>query len=1052
MRHAHRRRSSRLSLLAFCSIGTLTGLTVACDGPGVLDPDTPMVDDLQMQVVAGAGQVGVPGEPLPDPLVVRVVNQLGNAKQNQIVNFVVVEGGGSVFAGSSLTNAEGTAQEIWTLGHDDGVQRVEARAVNPKTGEGQVFAVFEANAGEPALPLQLSPDTLKFTALSDTLRLTATGGAGTGGLQWSGYTWSSRDPTVATVDDEGLVQSRGSGQTWVVASYGAEADSARIEVAQLSAQLIIGAPAASLESARSMQLTASVVDASGNAVGSSDVVWTSSDPQLAEVSANGLVRAIAPGPVTITAASGDVSGTSTIDIFDAPLPGTLFFSDDMESGSLDGWHDGANAGKHTIVTNPTAARTGSRGLRVDYPSGEDGGWLTQFFTTGYDAVHVRYWVQLAPEWQGGTALVGVFGSRTDDRWSAFGKYGTCPNGTDYFNTFLDAAGGNPGSVGFRTSHPGMGSPCQGSDAGSTYMDGRALTPGQWHRIELEIKANTPGSSDGEQRMWIDGELKGTWNGIRFRDSYVLMLNAVQLSFGNAAGAPQNQHLFVDDFQVSYLDVPAGADPVASVTVLPAAISLEEGETAQLEADLRNAQGASLTGQVAWTSSNTGVATVDATGRVSALAPGSATVSATSGGFKGTASVAVTAAATTGSASVELSVTSLRLTSLGASSTLGVTAKDENGTALAASDLSWTSTATGVANVNGSGSVTALSNGQASIIAVYGSAADTATVTVSQEVASLTVTPSSASLEVGESLGLTAEARDAQGAVVQGTNMTWTSSNAGVATVNGSGGVAAVGAGSALVGVATSGHSANASITVTAVDNGGGGTSAGGWPNQPSGFVQITDQPWDALSSLGWSHMNRESSSRIVSDASAPHSPSNVLEHIYPAGYTNHGAEPAVDWINLGGQSEIFVGFWWKASNPWHGHSTGINKVLFAQDESNNRNVVLVMRGPAGGPYYMEAFPEGHPAASAGYLTQNRSQIPVTLGQWQRVELRVSIPQGSIKWWVDGTLVGEYSGLDLASGGFGELQIAPTWGGLGGSDKQQTDYFRYDHIFVSRPGG
>ena len=85
-------------------------------------------------------------------------------------------------------------------------------------------------------------------------------------------------------------------------------------------------------------------------------------------------------------------------------------------------------------------------------------------------------------------------------------------------------------------------------------------------------------------------------------------------------------------------------PVASVSVSPATSSLQVGGTVQLSAVTRDANNNVLTGRpVAWTSSNTVVATVSASGLVSALASGSATITATSGGVSGTAAITVTAA-------------------------------------------------------------------------------------------------------------------------------------------------------------------------------------------------------------------------------------------------------------------------------------------------------------------------------------------------------------------------------------------------------------------------
>src|SRR5207249_4521529 len=83
-------------------------------------------------------------------------------------------------------------------------------------------------------------------------------------------------------------------------------------------------------------------------------------------------------------------------------------------------------------------------------------------------------------------------------------------------------------------------------------------------------------------------------------------------------------------------------PVASVTVAPATASISPGQTWQLTATPKDANGNALTGRViTWASSATGVATVSALGLVTSVAVGSTTITATSEGVNGTAVVTVT---------------------------------------------------------------------------------------------------------------------------------------------------------------------------------------------------------------------------------------------------------------------------------------------------------------------------------------------------------------------------------------------------------------------------
>ena len=105
----------------------------------------PRLDQLTLDVVSGDGQTAVVGHELA-PLVVKVTSG-GNPVVEQILNFRVVSGGGSVYGGTALTDNDGIAQELWTLGTSTAAdQKVEVRAVESSTGAKKVFATFSATA------------------------------------------------------------------------------------------------------------------------------------------------------------------------------------------------------------------------------------------------------------------------------------------------------------------------------------------------------------------------------------------------------------------------------------------------------------------------------------------------------------------------------------------------------------------------------------------------------------------------------------------------------------------------------------------------------------------------------------------------------------------------------------------------------------------------------------------------------------------------------------------------------------------------------------------
>jgi hypothetical protein len=236
----------------------------------------------------------------------------------------------------------------------------------------------------------------------------------------------------------------------------------------------------------------------------------------------------------------------------APTP--PIFQDGFESGTLALWDDGASTAHHRIVSDATLAHSGSSSLEVSYPAGDEGSYLTKFILPGYRSVYLSSWIRFPESWKGGSLLLGIYGSRVDDQWSAHGKAGVCPNGRDFFSTFLTAGdNGDPGAVRLATYHPGMpriGTQCWGDEgAASIYRGDGLLTRGAWHRIEFFVQANTPGQADGVQRVWIDGILRAEWTGLRFRETTDLTINSIQLTTYSPTPASQARTLYIDDVVV-----------------------------------------------------------------------------------------------------------------------------------------------------------------------------------------------------------------------------------------------------------------------------------------------------------------------------------------------------------------------------------------------------------------------------------------------------------------------------------------------------------------------
>ena len=168
-------------------------------------------------------------------------------------------------------------------------------------------------------------------------------------------------------------------------------------------------------------------------------------------------------------------------------------------------------------------------------------------------------------------------------------------------------------------------------------------------------------------------------------------------------------------------------PSETVEVSPATATLAAlGDTTRLTAVFKDIEGSVVPGKLfIWASSDPLVATVDASGLVTAVADGPATITATSDGIQGSAALTIQQAVST----IEVSPASAALTSLGSTVQFSAVAKDANGNAMTGLTLSWISSNAAFATVDATGLATAVGVGTVSVTAVVGAVQGSASLSV-----------------------------------------------------------------------------------------------------------------------------------------------------------------------------------------------------------------------------------------------------------------------------------------------------------------------------------
>ncbi|PKI07360.1 Ig domain-containing protein, partial [Shewanella sp. 11B5] len=302
------------------------------------------------------------------------------------------------------------------------------------------------------------------------------------------------------------------------------------------------------------------------------------------------------------------------------------------------------------------------------------------------------------------------------------------------------------------------------------------------------------------------------------DSTVATINASGLAMGVIPGSVAITASLIDSSsneQSATTTLTITDATLTALAITPVNPSLAKGLTKQFMATGTYSDGTSpdVTTSVTWSSANTLVATVNASGLASGVAIGSSVITASLGSDETTTELNITDAI----------LSSIALTPVEPSIAKGITQQftaigtysDGISVDITASS-NWSSADTLVATMNTSGAAKGVSIGSSIITADFQAQSATSLLTVTDaSLTSIMLTPANPHIPKGNTLQLTATGIYSDGISVDITSSAiWSSADTLIATVNADGVVSGITSGSAIITATSAALSATTTVTVT----------------------------------------------------------------------------------------------------------------------------------------------------------------------------------------------------------------------------------------------
>ncbi|MGQ0639154.1 MAG: beta strand repeat-containing protein [Gemmatimonadaceae bacterium] len=639
------------------------------------------------------------------------------------------------------------------------------------SGTATITASSEGKTGGTNVTVSVIPvgrvDVLPTTVAlnpGQTSQLTATVYDQSNNVLQRQVTWSSNNQSVASVSNTGQVTAVSSGTATISATSGGVSGTAVVTVALVPVANVTVTPTTpNMFPGDVLTLTATARDAGGNVITGRPTTWSSSNTAVATVVATtGVVTAVTSGAATITATVDGVSGSATVTINQTPVasvtlaPASASLFVGQQTGFIATARDASgnvlprpitwSTTNPTVIINVTQAgvvtgiNPGTEGvIAMAVGAGAGGTNVGDTATVNVSLVPVAS-ISISP------SPVNIFTGQqqqltvqlrdgSGNPLSTAGRTITWSSlnpavATVSTNGLVTAA--SPGNTQVVVSTPGA----TGNVADTTSI---TVSPSPIVSVVVTPKPNTIYQGATKSLRAVITNASSTI--LRGRNvSWQVRPNPF-VSVSPVAGTPDSATYTAVALGTTYViaEDPSGLRdstlvtvqpvPVTSVVVTPASATVNLADSAQLNAVARDSAGNALPRPITWSSSAPGVASVSSTGMVTALAAGSATITATaSGAGVGGVNVSGTASITAHNAVSTVTVSSARSFVVpGDTLHLNVQLKDVNGNTITGRPITFSTSDPG-ATVDAAGIVTGVGAGPVTITAT--SEGKTGTIAVS----------------------------------------------------------------------------------------------------------------------------------------------------------------------------------------------------------------------------------------------------------------------------------------------------------------------------------